>query len=803
MLKIIEPNLIAQLQIFAKNNREIIFCFDNDSRQKTVKNVRKAIARTGKLFVREGCEVSVVTWNFPEKGVDDLIVKRGKKTFRELYKVRLTLSRYSLLSFLDLSRYNPLKINERFLSGNLVPPEDAQIIGLKSPKGTGKTEWLTGIVQQAIATGKPVVVITHRIQLAKALCNRFGIDHIEEVRSSITKGILGYGLCIDSLHPNSQARFNPEDWNEAIVVLDEAEQVIWHLLESSTCFGNRITIIDNLNSTCFGNRITIIDNLKQLLKIVVSTEGKIYLSDADLSTIAIEYIQKLIEFPVKTWVAQNDYAGIVKRKLICYSGNDPSELVAASVKAIEKGEKVLIHTSGQKARSKWGSINLESFLKTQFPSLRILRIDRDSVSEPDHPVRIDRDSVSEPDHPAYGCMSNLNNILQYYDVAIASPVIETGVSIDIKGHFDSVWCIAQGIQTVDAVCQTVERLREDVPRHIWIKSTAKGNRIGNGSISIKGLLASQHKLTTANIRLLQQAGISEFDELETAFSPESINTWAKRACVVNAGKNDYRHEIIQKLIQEGYEMVMSATYNATLIKEQVGDIRETNYRSYCKTTSQAESPTDAKLEELTNKKAKTQEERAIEKKGILERRYRIEVTPELVERDDDDWYGKLQLHYYLTIDNIFLRERDRFSLNRIKEQGNNRGFKPDINKKQLSAQIKTLELIGIEQFLNPDADFTKHSLTKWLDEIVRLRFDIKTVLDINIHPENDSAIAVAQRILKKMGLKLEFDRQVRIEGERVRFYRGCRLNPDNRNEVFEQWRKRDSASVDDLCHTNL
>lgn len=765
-IKISLPYLIPQLQVFAEKNREIAFCFDNDNKLKTVKNVRKAIAKTGKLFVREGCRVSVVKWDFPEKGVDDLIVARGVECFRQLYKDRLNLSKYNLASLLDLSRYNALKINERFLDEKLVPPENAQIIALRSPKGTGKTEWLTGVVQQAIAMGKPVLVITHRIQLAKALCDRFGIDHIEEVRNSTTKGVLGYGLCIDSLHPNSQARFNPEDWNEAIVILDEAEQVIWHLLDSSTCFGNRITIIDNL---------------KQLLKIVVSSGGKIYLSDADLSTISIDYIQKLIELPVETWVAENAYVSLLKRKLITYSGSDPSELVAASVKAIENGEKVLIHTTGQKAKSKWGSINLESFLKNQFPNLRILRIDRDSVSE--------------PNHPAYGCMSNLNNILKYYDIAIASPVIETGVSIDIKGHFDSVWCIAQGVQTVDAVCQTVERLREGVPRHIWIKSTAKGNRIGNGSTSIKGLLASQHKLTTANIRLLQQAGISEFDDLETAFSPESINTWAKRACVVNAGKNDYRNEIIQKLTQEGYEIMMVTTYSSTLIKELVGNIRETNYRQHCQTTSQAESPTDAKLEELTNKKAKTEEERAIERKGILERRYRIKVIPELVERDDNGWYGNLQLHYYLTIGNIFLKERDRRSLDRIKEQGNNRAFKPDINRKQLSAQLKTLELINIQQFLNPDTEFTKHSLADWFQEMVRLRFDIKTVLGVNIHPEQDSAIAVAQRILKKLGLRLEFDRQVRIEGERLRFYKGCSLNPDGRNEVFEQWKKRDSADL--------
>ncbi len=220
------PTLIPHLKPFAQKEREIIFCFDNDVKPKTVKNVRMAITLTGRLFAKEGCRVSAITWIYPEKGVDDLIAARGVDCFNDLYKARLPLSRFNLISLLDLSKYNPLQINERYLSENLVTPEFAQIIGLRSPKGTGKTEWLVRIIQKFIRQGKPVLVITHRIQLAKALCARFGIDHIEEVKNSETKGILGYGLCIDSLHPNSSAHFNPDDWSEAVVVLDECEQVI-------------------------------------------------------------------------------------------------------------------------------------------------------------------------------------------------------------------------------------------------------------------------------------------------------------------------------------------------------------------------------------------------------------------------------------------------------------------------------------------------------------------------------------------------------------------------------------------------
>jgi hypothetical protein len=765
--KLGNPYLIPQLEAFAQKNRPIIFCFDHDPNPKTAINVRKAIATTGKLFELKGCSVSVITWDSTEKGVDDLIANKGVDYFHALYKNRIPLSKFQLTTLLDLSEYAPKIINERYLDESFTPPDEAQVIGIKSPKGTGKTEWLSKIVSDAIYRGQRVIIICHREQLAIALANRFGVDYRTEVKTSLTKGLFGYALCIDSLHPHANPPFRPDEWQGALVIVDEAEQVFWHLLNSRTCEKNRITIIESF---------------KQLLLTAVGTGGKVYLADADLSPIALDYVRRLIGFPVKTWVVENQYeANQGQRKLITYSGNDPRELVANLVNHISKGQRVLIHTTGQKAKSKWGSINLESYLSKKFPKLKILRIDSESVAE--------------PGQRAYGCMGNLNAILPLYDIAIASPVIETGVSIDIKGHFDSVWCIAQGIQTVDAVCQALERSRDDIPRHLWVKTTAKGNRIGNGSTTIRGLLASEHKLARANISLLQQASINEFDELEVNSSPESLNTWAKRACAVNAGKNNYREEILSKLSKDGYEVIKSDSDDLQAQKTVNEDLKETrteNYREYCQAVPKVETPTDSELESLKNKRAKTRAERLKERKGNLNKRYGVEVTPELVEKDDNDWYPQLQLHYYLTVGNIYLAGRDRRSLKKISEQGNGKVFKPDVNNRQLSAPIKALKILLIEQFLDPEKEFTATSLAEWLEMVIQFRHDIKTLLGLSINPEKDSAIAVAQRILKKLGLKLEFKYWRGDRSSKQRVYGCCNVDPDERGQIFDNWLARES-----------
>ena len=254
-----------------------------------------------------------------------------------------------------------------------------------------------------------------------------------------------------------------------------------------------------------------------------------------------------------------------------------------------------------------------------------------------------------------------------------------------------------------------------------------------------------------------------------------------------------------KLIESGYEIVKPPSDNSDqeqIVNDGMRRTRSENYQQYCHEVPQEDSPSAQELETLKHKRAKTKPERLKERKGNLIKRYGIEVTPELVEKDDGGWYPQLQLHYYLTIGNIYLTQRDRRSLSHIKEQGKSKAFKPDINKRQLSAKVKALQLIKLEQFLDSDAEFSAESLKEWFDFVLQNRFEIKTILGVSIHPEKDSAIAVAQRILKKLGTSLKFKQQIRIGNKRLRVYQGCDLNHDGRHEVFEHWLQRDEKSLE-------
>lgn len=807
------PKLIPQLEPFAVEGREIVFCFDRDRKPKTQKKVRTAIVKTGKLFERKGCTVKVVTWNHPAKGVDDLIAATDIDYFHDCWDRRLPLISFELANLLDLSPYVDLTVNDRYLPESLIPPDSAQIIGLSSRKNTGKTEWLSRRVDRNRELGIKTLVITHRIQLAKALAERFGIDHIEELRSSTTGGIFGYSLCIDSVHPNSQARFHPEEWEGSHIIIDEAVQVFWHQLNSTTCQKKRVTILQNFT---------------ELLRIAIATGGKIYLSDADLSPIEIEYVLKLIGHSVKKWIVKNNYnvnkntrspintggssgysteshrsisgfqdplcfrEGYTKRVLVSYSGNDPRELVTALKSAIASGQKVLVHTSGQKHRSRTGTINLERYVKKLFLYKKILRIDAETVAD--------------PQHRAYGCMGNLNTILPQYDIVLASPVIETGVSIDIKNHFDSVWCVAQGVQTVNAVCQALERLRDDVPRHLWSKTTGM-NRVGNGSTDIKQLFASTQKLAQANIDILSKSGISIFDGIDFDWQKAHLETWVKRAVIVNAGMSRYRESILEKLKHDGYKIEFDADPDpekralqekkSLVTNEEIIENKEACYGEYCQKVVDAEIPGDRELEVLREKRSKTEAERLKEHKGNLKQKYQVDVTPELVEKDDKGWYRKLQLHYYLTVGERFLPGRDKKKLSTLMEEGGSL-FKPDINKQCLGAIVYALKALNIEQFFDESAIFSKHSLKDWFEVLNNpmTRGQIRTILGVTINAQKDTPIAVANRILKLLGLKLELTGSTGGRENKHRIYKGCRINPDERDKVFAKWFDRDSQLED-------
>ncbi|WP_245916026.1 plasmid replication protein, CyRepA1 family [Merismopedia glauca] len=865
-----ESGLIPELQVFATPERQFHICFDFETKPKTIQNINIAIAKLGKLLVNQGAKVSVINLPGLEKGVDDFLLAHGADAFGYLYQSAQDLDSWQAQKLWALTYTPTITLNQRYL-GKLPFPKSG-LACIKSPKGSGKTQSLEPLIQEATRVGRKVIILTHRVQLGRALCDRLGLDWVEDIRESETNGLLGFGLCVDSLHFHSQARFNPQQWHGAILIIDEAEQVLWHALNSYTCHEDRVPILDNL---------------RELVQLIVSTDGLIIAQDADLSDVSVNYLRSLAQetddfpqmaqLPLEPWVVINEWQdfqvksqkskvkseeGVSNSSLLpitsyllpitsqsptptpafFYDTSKPDALLTRIDNLLTQGA-VFVALDAQKVKGKYSSINLESLFQQKHPHLRILRIDSQSVSD--------------PNHPAYGSIENLNEILPNYDLVLATPTIGTGVDIHLKGHFIAVVGIFQGVIPDAEARQALARVREPVPRYIWAASFGSA-KIGNGSCNYREIIHSKKKDVKWNInRLLEQ----DFD-IDGGHDPITLRTWAKMAARVNVSLWHYRQELKHGLVREGHEITVVTEDVGQIVPASVIDaiaqevwnylsqllaiwqlfppiiyyllpitfssvmaamredlrsglcefpgfeylhkdhdivaiatnaieltqVRDLNKQTEAIAVVNAPDLTPSEYQKLQNQRVKTTDERLSERKHQLQQRYPIPITPEIKIRDDDGWYPKLRLHYYLTYDPQIVRDRDLKEWNGHLERGNGKVFLPDV--KLLTAQVELLRGLGIPALLDPirevratDADVQR------LAQICRhCSRDVKDIFNFTAS-EKTTPIQIVQALLDKLGLKLtQVGRDTLPNGKRagILVYQYV-PNDDGREEIFGLW----------------
>lgn len=819
------PSLIPDLKLFTGNKREVYFCFDQDAKQSTQRTIQRAISKTGSLFVKADCKVSVVEWDLEwGKGVDDVIALH----YLDLPEILIinSLEVWRVVNYSKLTHTPDVVINRKYLTekirevtviekevepkqlglfdkpsdeptreeivkeyfvipSELQPPKDAQLILLNSPKNSGKTEWLALLIEPLLSEGKKVLLLTHRTQLGKDLCRRLGIPYLEHLNEYELGKLQGYGLCHHSLHHKSSAKFNAEEWEDSIIIIDECVQVLWDILSSN--------LIES-------HQVEILENLKKTLQIALSTGGRVIACDADLDDWAINYLIKLIEFKVNTWLVYNSYKLQHKEKwnVWSYPGRSPLALVSTLIKRIESGEKCLVLVNSQQAKSRWSTQFLENFFKEMYPELKVLRIDRETVGD--------------PNHPAFGCTDKLNELLPRYDLVLASPTIETGVDIKVK-HFDSVWAILYGKQTSDGARQFLARYRLPVDRHIWVNP--KGLlRIGNGGISPMALAKSSDKVTKDLINRLQQSGFD--DEIENNFQPESLAAYYQRGALINVQRQQYKASILNKLKIEHTLLELDAEeFNQDELKAletQLTNKKEKFYFEDCVKTKEEGNPDDVEFQRLKKQRIRTKSELRKYQHGSLARKYLIPVDEKLIQKDDDGWFGKIKLHYYLTIGRKFVEQKDKETATHHLKNGDGKIWQPVFNRKLLATKIKFLELMGVSKLFELQ-EVKESDVTSIIQFGKKYEHDLKSVgITANW---DDKPISVVKYLLSTLfGLNIVRLRRKGKKGEQEWIYSGVGVDwqrddkkklvldaegqpihiKDEREEVFIKWLERDTEA---------
>ncbi len=869
-IRILHPDL----ERLAVKGRTIYFAFDRDLKLKTRRNVAKAISATAWLLKERGCNVKVVVWDGRQgKGVDDFIFNGGD--IQTAYQLALPIELYSVKQHCELT-YPTTQIeltSEKPYLGehDIQIPENVKLIGVKAPKGAGKTEWLArreekdndgnttsrirGIVdrinesfEENYGRPMPVILLTHRRNLGAALAERFGLPVAHELKEAGVGKLFGYALCVDSMHRRSQVRFDPSAYENALVIIDECEQVLWHLLDANTEVAK--------------HRVEILNNYRLLLSNVLNSEhGRVIVADADLSDVSLNHILDVTQTRNQSqpFVIEANRPGIETNELIatngliethqpdieanelieinqpgietngilenrgrkCYhfNGNNPDRWFYSLVKAIERGERPLIMVSGQQSKTTWGTQSLERRIRELCPFASVLRIDSDTTKQ--------------PGHPAYRCMSCLNEVVYGYDAVIASPSIETGVSIEDKGgHFTSVWGLSWGLQTEEAFRQALARLRTNVPRYVWCVGSSALGRIGDGSLTPYHLLKSGQKKTEVVLRQLRKSD-ADIQTWLYDFQSPSQRAWSELAARINGGMLAYRDAVLRGLHGEGYEIrafefvesqsdlndridsLNSIDYTDSEefddarvdagefdreceplpashfergfeiapseeeLKEAVEALKESrdrNWLEYNQAVTNAEPLTDGKYETLRRSNDLTPQQRQQVRKFELEQRYGGSLTPELLEADDKGVYPQWALHYRLTVGREFVLTKDGRHLDGAAGQDGALWF-VDTNRRCKLPTVAALEAVGFgaiiqELMENPDREWRDDDpLLATLVKKHKRHPELKEFISIPVNPKYaDRPIPVVNGYLRVLGMKLEATRKERVEGVQRKVY---------------------------------
>jgi hypothetical protein len=779
--RLIDSILNPYLEPIATPNRSIVICFDHDQSPTTFRMVNGQITNLWWALTKRKAVARIARLNSQEKGVDDFIAAHGLDRLAEVFAAARDLNVDRVATYRKINAPTSQTIDRRFL-GDLEIPEDAKIVCIKSPKGTGKTEFLKSVVRAAqnSAYPLPVILISHRVQLAGPICDRIGIPYVSELRESAEGKLLGYGLCVDSLHPESQARFDAADYPDgAIVIFDESEQLIHHTLFATTEITRR--------------RTEVLKQMEALLRqTYVSDRGKIFALDADLGGITIEFLKgmagtteqpHLIE---NIWQPDESEAWDVSR----YDDHKPDVWLSELIDAIAGGQKPFIFTQSKRASSTYSTHNLELLFQARFPDRKILRIDQETVAD--------------PTHPAFGVVARLNEALPNYDIVLASPTIETGVSIDIRGHFTSVWCCFWGVSDSNSARQAAARVRESVPRHIWAAKRGV-SEVARGETSLWKLLKDENTLADKGAELIRRACRTFSVEEGWTTNETAFNVWGKLACSTNIDLKDYREAIFSGLAMEGHVVNYFFGSKDKELIDELKEIKDEQKSLEARSIAEAETVNDRAGEALGKKKEKTKAEVYQEKKFKLRKRYGdlTEVTEDLVLKDADGWHPQLRLHYFLTLGNEFMSDRDAEIATHASASGST--WLPTLNKNLMSLRVMVLQKLGIMDLLTPDRSEQQYrGSDQDIIEIARMadqfRTDIKRVLNVTI-PSDCAPIKAVNILLDRLGAKLTCYGRSGSRGMRERDYLLESLD-DGRDDIFTQWANADRLKAESVSTTS-
>ena len=624
---------------------------------------------------------------------------------------------------------------------------DTPMVLVKSPKGSGKTQWLEHVVKKAKSArlkenkisnekrgseNKAVLLIGHRQSLITALAERLGLKSYMEFPSSAgMKNTYNapsdyYAICADSL----STRLNPKYHKYPIVIIDEVEQVLTHLTQA----------------TVKQKRREIFLHFKHYLNVA----EKIYVMDADLNELTVNSLHDCLDDKSKeVTVIINDYKPS-SRSISLYSNE--RHLINDMVSDALAGKKLFVCSNSINQVKRLHS----SLKKISSDSLKILSVTSENSSAPE----------------IQSFIRNIKSKIKEYDVVLASPSMGTGVDITLPNNeqfIDVVYGFFQArVNTHLDMDQQLSRVRHPKEVRVWVTPETFRFETDVSIIKqeIQNSMAHDRKLVAIN-----DDGTYEF---ENAWDEKYLNLYANVQSIERGSKNRLRAHFKKLKEFQGWE-----------VTEVVTDKESAKKGSKIYTESKEELE-DERLDRTLNAKIITRKEYrllweksesgrlASDQKWAM-RRFEIEsfylqpIDRELIELDNNGKYRRSIIAYInYTQDHSKLIELDT---REIRDDIYITDRKSLLHRQELLFRLlHSAGLANDSHRILPNVEIQKDDLTNFVTLCKRLSAGLARLFDMDINRDiNTKPTSQLGKIVKLTGLTW-INRQVRSNGIKTYLY---------------------------------
>ncbi|MGA9667526.1 MAG: plasmid replication protein, CyRepA1 family [Gallionella sp.] len=344
-------------------------------------------------------------------------------------RIREINTRY--LPIEDMSFDNVKKSEE-----NLIANRDITFI--KSPKGSGKTEWLARLVAACKKANYSVLLVGHRRSLISTTALRTGLtSYLGEAESMYGTDVhrtifnaptSAYAICLDSIPGRLDRTINKYD----VVVIDEVEQVFSHLL----------------SGTLKDIRREALHALQHYLR----SAKLMYLLDADLNKVTIDVLAQMLSDKDRKWQAIINNWKPEYHVVEFYDSAKKDDLLGELVASIGRGERCFVCSN---SKALIDGLHLE-INKRCTRTLKTIVVTSENSQKPE---------IQE-------FIRNIKIQALQYDVIFTSPAMGTGIDITFENdeaHIDSVFGFFEArVNTHFDIDQQLARVRNPKRICVWI-----------------------------------------------------------------------------------------------------------------------------------------------------------------------------------------------------------------------------------------------------------------------------------------------------------------------------------------------